>query len=153
MPWISVSLGRAPPVGSVGDDIDVLSAPNHFKALQPQIAVAGAFAGFQVIFVAVPGTHKMNFVVGEPLPMPGAVRTEHIFDLVHQHAFAGRSALMQAQVLVGIERALPMEHADLTAFVADDAPLAVGKLRDVGDEDFRHADWISGIRSISEPKL
>jgi hypothetical protein len=32
-----------------------------------------------------------------------------------------------------------MEHADFAAFVSDDAPLAVWKLRDFRDEDFRHA--------------
>jgi len=34
---------------------------------------------------------------------------------VHDDAFAGRPALMDAEILVGVERALPMKHADLFA--------------------------------------
>src|SRR5689334_18662002 len=46
---------------------------------------------------------------------------------------------MHAQVLVGVELPLPMEHADLAAGVSDDPALTVGKLGGFGDKNFRHA--------------
>ena len=45
--------------------------------------------------------------------MPGAVRRQHVLDLVHDHALAGRSALVGAEILIGVEPALPVKHADL----------------------------------------
>jgi hypothetical protein len=81
----------------------------------------------------------MNFLTRKFLAEPAAIGTEHILDLVHHDALARRPALMHAQVLVGVELALPMEHADLAPAVGDNPALAVGKLGSFGNENVRHA--------------
>jgi hypothetical protein len=48
---------------------------------------------------------------------------------------------MQAHILIGIEFALPMKHADLASRMADNAAFAVGELRGFGNEHFRHVVW------------
>jgi hypothetical protein len=45
---------------------------------------------------------------------------------------------MQAEIFIGVEPALPMKDADLAPGMGDDPALAIGKLRDFGDEHFRH---------------
>src|ERR1700732_61363 len=121
-------------VETSGNDIDVLAAPHHRKRLELQPPVRRAFAGHDVVFVAVPGADEMRLGLGEPLPVPGAVGPQHVLDLVHDDALARRAALMDAQVLVGVEAALPVEHADLDPVVGDDAPVAVGGLGGLGAE-------------------
>src|SRR5262245_36139919 len=64
---------------------------------QPQAAVAGAFAGADVVFIAMPGAHEVRLVGGEGLSEPGLVGRQHIFDLGHDDTFATGPALMQAQ--------------------------------------------------------
>src|SRR5476649_2200167 len=123
MSWISASLMRAS--ASTCNDIDILPAPEHRKAFQFQLTVGGAFAGFQIVFVAMPRADEMNFISRKLLPAPGPVGSNHILDLVHHHAFAGRSALMHAQVLIGVEFPLPMEHADFARPVTHDAAFAI----------------------------
>src|SRR5262249_8938343 len=105
---------------------------------EAQIAVARALAGLDVVLVAVPGAHEVRLVGGETLAEPGLVGPEHILDLVHDHAFAARPALAQAEILIGVELALPMKHADLAAIVKHDAAVAFGKVFYLLDEHFRH---------------
>jgi hypothetical protein len=57
---------------------------------------------------------------------------------MHHDAFAGRPALVHAQIFVGVEFALPVEHADFPIFMNDNTSLAVGELRNLGYVDFRH---------------
>src|SRR5215471_15423810 len=121
------------------DDIDVLPAPDDVEAFEFQASIGGALAGFQVVFIAVPRADEMDVRLREFLPDPSAVRSEHILDLVHDDAFAGRPTLMHAEVLIGVELALPVEHANLAPLMADDAAFAVGELLGLGDKDFRHA--------------
>src|ERR1700742_3410934 len=143
MAWMSASLTRSAAGMRVlaRDDIDVLPAPHDVEALQLQAAVADTGAGFEIVFVAMPGADEMH-ILAEALAVPGAIGAEHVLDLVHHHAFAGRAALMQAQVFIGIKLAFPMEHADLAAVVAHDAAFAVGKPRDLVDKDFRHSSVV-----------
>jgi hypothetical protein len=46
---------------------------------------------------------------------------------------------MNAQVLVGVEFALPVENADLTSTMRHNATFTVGKLCGLGDKYFRHS--------------
>src|SRR5262249_60790679 len=119
MSWMSVSLGRSPTctVVSACDDIYVLPAPDHFEAFQPQVRAGGAFTGREIVFIAMPGADEVHFIAGKLLPDPAAIRADHVFDLVHHDAFASRSALVHAQVLVGVELALPVEDADFARAV------------------------------------
>src|SRR5579884_2653761 len=133
---MSASLTRV--IVSIGDDIDVLPTSDHLEALQLQAAVRRAFARPQIVLVAVPGADEMNFLLGEFLPDPGAVRSQDVLDLMHEQALAGRPALMPAQIFVCIELALPMKDADLATVVLDDATFAIRKLRNAGNENFGH---------------
>ena len=61
-----------PENATLSDDEDVVAAPDHVVLLQPQPAVADAFAGLELVFVAVPRADEMH-VVGECLALIGAV--------------------------------------------------------------------------------
>jgi hypothetical protein len=91
----------------------------------------------------VPGADEIHLGVGELLGDPGLVRADHVLDLVHDEALAGRPALVQAHVGIGVELALPVEHADVVRAVADDAPVTVGEFGRFGDEDFGHDSLLS----------
>src|SRR5262249_22205500 len=101
---------------------------------------------------AVPGAHEMRLFRGEPLAEPGLVGREHILDLVHDHAFAARPALVQAEVLIGVELALPVEDADLAAVVKHDAAVAFGKVLYLLDEHFRHVSF-QLLTGFNAPRL
>jgi hypothetical protein len=51
---------------------------------------------------------------------------------------AGRPALVQAHVGVGVELAAPVEHADVVGAAFDDFSLALRQIRDLGDKNLRH---------------
>src|SRR5262249_39556070 len=55
-----------------GNDVKVFAALHDIKALELEAAVADAFTGFQVVFVAVPGADEMN-LIGKGLSLIGAV--------------------------------------------------------------------------------
>src|SRR5262245_629580 len=80
----------------------------------------------------------MRLGLVEGLPEPGLVGRQHVLDLVHDHAFAARSALVQAEVLVGVELALPMKDADFGAAMEHDAAVAFGEIGNFFNKDFRH---------------
>src|SRR5947209_8401757 len=93
----------------VGDDVELFAALHDRIRLQAQFAVSRALAGLDVVFVAVPRAHEMRLVGGEFLAEPALVRRQHVLDLMHDDAFASWAALMQAEIPVGVEIALPME--------------------------------------------
>ena len=61
-----------------------------------------------------------------------------LFDLGDGEAFAGRSALMQAEIAVGEILALFLEHADLVLADEHDAAVAVLDFRRLTHELFSH---------------
>ena len=69
----------------------------------------------------------------------GLVRPQPLFDLGDGQAFAGRAALVQAVIAVGVEFALVPEHADFVVADEDDAAVAVLEFRKLTDELFGHA--------------
>src|ERR1043165_7596206 len=112
-----MSMGVLPSIASEWasrDDVDVLAALHHLVLAQLELAVAAEFAGLHVVFVAVPRADEMQ-VVAEGLPLVGAVGRDDVDHLIDQQAFAGRTALVDAQVAVGVEAAAREEHADLVA--------------------------------------
>src|SRR5262245_56740856 len=125
MSWTWASLSRSPAGAraSTCDDINVLPAPHDVEALELQASIRGAFAGGEIIFVAMPGADEMNFFGCKFLTEPGAVGADDVFHLVDHEAFTSRSALVHAKVLIGVELALPMEDADFAALVDRDAAL------------------------------
>ena len=116
-------------------------------AAQLEPAIADAFAGREVVFVAVPRTDEMHVGLGEFLPHEGPIGRKHVLDLVHDHALAGRATLVHAQIFVGVELALPAEHADLDVAVKHDAAAAVLERRGLACWNFSHAKGRAFIRT------
>src|ERR1700704_4423236 len=111
-------VGRAAPAGCTGvraaglarrtgfaiaalrDDIDLVSLLHHLVAPQLELAVGDAFAGLDVVLVAVPRADEMRLGVGEVEPLRGPVGHDALFDLGDDQSLAGRAALMQAIIAV-----------------------------------------------------
>src|SRR5712691_8684773 len=117
--------------------VDVVAAAHDVVFPQFQPAVADAFAGLDVVLVAMPRTDERQFV-GEGLAAIGPVRRDEVHHLVDQDALAGRPAGMKAVIAVGVVGAVLVEHADLMAAGGDDAAIPVGHLRRLGNEPFGH---------------
>src|SRR5215813_5441221 len=126
---------------SAGDDVEIGAAAHDLIRSEPQRAVACTFAGLDVVLVAMPGADEVCFVGGELLAEPGLVGAEHVLDLVHDHALAAGAALVEAEILISVELALPVEHSDLAAVVKHDAAVAFGEVLDLLDEHFRHVSF------------
>src|SRR6516225_4382857 len=127
----------APGQAALNDDEDIFAAPNDVELFQSQPPVADAFAGLQLVFITVPRADEMN-LVGERLPLIGAVRRDHVDHAVDHEPLAGRAAGMDASVAVGEVGAVLVEHADFGVSSNDDAPIAVLHLGRLGNEAFRH---------------
>src|SRR6516164_9159473 len=121
----------------LNDDEDIVAAPDDVELFQSQPPVADAFAGLQLVFITVPRGDEMN-LVGERLPLIGAVRRDHVDHAVDHKPLASRSAGMDASVAVGEVGAVLVEHADFRVSCNDDAPIAVLHLGRLGNETFRH---------------
>src|ERR1700736_6325832 len=111
------------------DDIDLVSLLHHLVAAQLELAVGHAFAGLDVVFVAVPRAHEVRLGVGEVEALGGLVGHDPLFDLGDDQPLAGGSALVQAVIAVGVELAAVLEHADLGIADEHDAAVAVLELR------------------------
>src|SRR5215468_803418 len=122
----------------LGDDIDVVSLLDDLVLAQLETPVADELAGLEVVLVAVPGADEMHLVVGEVEPARRLVGHDPLFHLGDDQAFARRSALVQADVAVGVELALVLEHPDLAVTDEDDAAIAVLDFRSLADELFGH---------------
>src|SRR5262245_21117658 len=110
---------------ALGDDIHVVSLLHDLVLAQLEAAVADELAGLQVVLVAVPRADEVHLAVGEVEPARGLVGHDALLHLGDDQAFAGRTALMQADIAVGVELALVLEHADLAVAHEDDAAIAV----------------------------
>src|SRR5207247_1077759 len=118
-------------------DVEVFAPPDHLEFAQFQPPVADAFAGLEVVFIAVPRAGEMH-LVGECLPLIGAVRRDHVHHLVDDDAFAGRPAGMDAIIAVGVVGAVLAKHADLVPPGDHDAAVAILHVGGLGDEGFGH---------------
>ena len=87
--------------------------------------------------VAVPRADEMH-LVGEGLPLIGAVLGDHVDHPVDHQALAGRPAGMDAVVAVGEVGAVLAEHADFRLSRDHDPPVAVLHLGRLGNEAFGH---------------
>src|SRR5262245_10517110 len=142
-PWLSALTRSLRRTGSplrrrtLRDDENVVAAPHDVEFLQTQPPVADAFAGPELELVAVPRADEMH-LVGEGLPLIGAIGGDHVDHAVDHDALAGRSAGMDAVVAVSEIGAVLVEHADLRVSGDDDAPVAVLHLGRLGNEAFGH---------------
>src|ERR1700730_11656829 len=122
-----------------GDDENVLAAPHHLELAQLHASVADAFAGLDVVLVAMPRAGEVH-LVREGLALIGLVRGDDVHDPVDQQALAGRSAGMNAIVAVGVVGPALAENPDLLLAVDHDPPVAVLELGRLGDEAFGHCN-------------
>src|SRR5215211_6330377 len=96
---VSVSAGRS---RTSDDDINASLALNHFIAFQPQARIRRAFAGLQLVFPAMPGADDVRLVLIVGLAEKRLVGTEDVEHLAPHDALAGRAALMQAIIPIGV---------------------------------------------------
>src|SRR6202161_255516 len=127
----------------LGDDIKILAFLHGLVLFQLHLAVADAFAGLHVVFHAVPRTDEVHLVFREEQAHRGLVGAQPLLDLGDGQALAGRAALVQAEIAIGVEFALVAEHADLIVADEDDPPIAVLEFRKLCDEFFRHLPFTS----------
>src|SRR5580704_2575696 len=109
----------------LGDDIKVFSLLHGLVLLQLHLAIADALAGLHVVFHAVPRADEVHLVFGEEQAHRGLVGPQPLLDLGNGQAFAGRAALMQAEIAVGVDFALVAEHANLVVADEDDTPVPI----------------------------
>src|SRR5262245_32789320 len=129
-------------VAVLRDDIKVLSLLHDLIFAQLEAPVRDTLAGLHVVFVAVPRTHEMQFLLGEIEPARRLVGHDALFDLGDGEAFACRPALVEAVIAVGVELALVAKHADLGIAEENDPSIPVLEFGRLADELFslRHSD-------------
>src|SRR5689334_9105696 len=125
-------------VALLRDDIHVVSPLHDLVAAQLELAVGDAFAGLDVVLVAVPRADEVRLGVGEVEALRGLVGQDPLFDLGDDQALAGRAALVQAVIAVGVELAAVLEHADLGVADEHDAAVAVLELGCLANELLGH---------------
>src|ERR1700733_7609602 len=76
-----VARRTAPLATRLGEDINVVSLADDLILFQFQPAIARAFAGFDIVFHAMPGTDEVHFALGEIESHRGLVRTQALLDL------------------------------------------------------------------------
>src|SRR5215831_12705956 len=122
-------------------DINLVPFLDHFVLAQLELAVGDAFAGLDVVLIAVPGAHKVEFGVGEIQALRGLIGHDALFDFGDGQPLARRSALMQAVVAVGIKGAVFPEHADLMVADEHDTTVAILELGNLADEFLNHSKY------------
>src|SRR5580704_10114302 len=135
----------------LGDDIKILAFLHGLVLLQLHLAVADALAGLHVVFHAVPRTDEVHLVFGEEQAHRGLVGAKPLLDLGDGQALAGRAALVQAEIAVGVEFAFVAEHADLVVADEHDPPVAILEFRKLCDEFFRHLPFTSTFHPDDPP--
>src|SRR6267378_136705 len=120
-------------------DINLVPFLDHFVFAQLELAVGDAFAGLDVILIAVPGAHEVAFGLREVKPLRGLVAHDAFFHFGDGQPLAGRSALVQAVVAVSIKSAVFPEHTDLMVAEEHDAAVAVLELGNLADKFFSHS--------------
>src|ERR1700722_18888596 len=96
----------------LGDDIQILAFLHGLVLLQLHLAIADALAGLHVVFHAVPCADEVHLVFGAKQPPRGLVGGPPLLDFGDGQALAGRAALVQAEIAVGVERAPRADHPD-----------------------------------------
>src|SRR5713101_6864803 len=120
-------------------DINFVPLLDHFVFAQPELAIGDAFSGLDVVLIAVPGAHEVEFGIGEIQALRGLVGHDAFFHFGDRQPLAGRPALMQAVVAVSIKGAVFPEHTDLMVADEDDTAVAILELGNLADEFLIHS--------------
>src|SRR5713101_3178109 len=115
-------------------DINLVPLRDHFVFAQLELAVGDAFAGLEVILIAVPGAHEVEFGIGEIQALRGLIGHDALFDFGDGEPLAGRSTLVQAVVAVSIKSAVFPEHTDLMVAEEHDTAIAILELGNLADK-------------------
>src|SRR6476660_3042342 len=89
---------RGADLTALGDDIHLVPFFQDLELLQLEFPVRDAFAGLHVVFHAVPRADEVHLGLGEVESLRCLVRTQPLFDLGDGQSFAGRAALVQAEI-------------------------------------------------------
>src|SRR5438067_9125073 len=134
-------------------DENLFATPDHRIFAKLQAAVAGAFAGLDVVFITMPGADEMQ-LVGKGLAFIGAIGGDDVHHFVDQDAFARRAAGMDAIIAVGVILPVLEEHADLVLAGDHDPALAILEIGRLGDKAFGHLSSLplvpAGLSRISQ---
>src|SRR5215470_2244237 len=120
-------------------DINLVPLLDHFVFAQPESAIGDAFAGLDVILIAVPGAHEVEFGVGEIQPLRGLIGHDALLHLCDRQPLAGRPALVQAVVAISIKSAVFPEDADLMIAEEHNTTVAILELGNFADKFFSHS--------------
>src|SRR5262245_29637676 len=140
---LPLAAGRRGLVAALGEDIDLVSLFHHLVLAQLQFPVRDALPGLHVVFHAVPGADEMHLGLRKVETLRGHVGTQPLLDLGDGEALAGRAALVQAEIAVGVELAFVSKNADLVLTGEDDSAIAVLEFRDFTDVLLGHAAPVS----------
>jgi hypothetical protein len=86
----------------------------------------------------VPGADEVHLRLGEVQALGGLIGSQPFLDLGDGEAFAGRAALVQAEIAVGVVLTLMPEHADFVVADKPDAAIAILHFRRLRDELLSH---------------
>src|SRR5665213_2905993 len=149
----SMQARRAVSRSTVSDDnIDAISFGDDVELAQTFAPVGDALAGGDVVLDAVPGTHEVDLGFREAQPERSLVGREYVDDAAHHDALACRSALMDTEIVVGVDRAVAVQHADFAFALTDGSMVDVGKIGDLANVKFAHAPTVRrGNPAINVP--
>src|SRR5258707_1555700 len=97
----AVTAARRAAFAALGEDINFVAFLQHLVLAQLELAIRPAFAGLHVVFVAVPRTDEMHFVLGEVASLRGIVGQRPLLDFGDGEAFARGAALVHAEMSLG----------------------------------------------------
>src|SRR5579875_322258 len=122
-------------------DIDPARVFFHGHAQQSRRGLAGMHPGFDVVFVAMPGTNDVQPVLVERESSACPVFVDHLGDPRDDLPLADRPAFMRAAILVGVELALKPEDADGHSSHVDDQASAFRHFVARSDKHFLRGGW------------
>jgi hypothetical protein len=105
----------------------VCALNSHFDGLEPTVGIAGVTAGSNVELVSVPRTYHVNFRLGELNALARTVVSNFLLHLGDDHALAGRTTHVWADILIGEKLAAELEHAEFKSVGFDQLAARVGK--------------------------
>src|SRR5260221_8790140 len=140
--------GNAPMRSRSDCDIDLAAPFDDIVLLQAMPVVDDMAAVFQMKLPAMPRADDVHVGFVEILTEENALLADLLDDLRHLQALAGRSALVRADIAIGVIGALGKDHADLDGPALHQAGAAFGDLAFLAHADFGHGLLPLTIRAL-----